>query len=161
EEARPAEVQPAYDAGAAGEGGRPLRARVRREDGAAGAEMKAHECESFEELLRLVRERYFKEQRGHWIFRGHGDATYQLIPSVGRIKHQSRTREKAESSLLAMFRRAAVQHIERPPASDWEWLALAQHHHLPTRLLDWSYNALVALYFATSQAEALDGRLLA
>jgi hypothetical protein len=123
--------------------------------------MLIHDCSSYEDLLRLVRERYFAEQRGHWIFRGHSDASYRLIPSVGRIQHKSRTRAKAESSLLAMFRRAAVQHAQRPPISDWEWLALAQHHRLPTRLLDWSYNPVVALYFATSEADTLDGQFLA
>lgn len=123
--------------------------------------MDIHECADFEDLLRLVRERYFVVQRGEWIFRGHSDATYRLIPSVGRIAHVSKDRAKAERSLLSMFRRLAVPYVERAPASEWEWLAIAQHHHLPTRLLDWSFNPTVALYFAVSELESTDGLLYA
>lgn len=84
-------------------------------------------------------------------FRGHGEAVDALVPSVGRMHYylgQAITfDERAERRLLAQFRRHTYSHFGRV-ASPWEALFLARHYGMPTRLLDWTANPLVALYFA-------------
>lgn len=92
------------------------------------------------------------------IFRGVRKASYQLVPKIGRGRTYSVARERAA---LEIFRKLAFPHLTYEPKSRWEWLTLAQHHGLPTRLLDWSYNPLVALYFAVEKETEEDGLVYA
>ena len=119
------------------------------------------EIASAHQLLQIAAARYFTKSRGQWVFRGHPDAAYRLIPSVGRGGHTSRTTEKYEKSLFRSFRREAGAYLDPLPTTDWEWLSAAQHHGLPTRLLDWSHNPLAALYFAVERNMEKDGELFA
>ena len=87
--------------------------------------------------------------REDFLFRGQAD-DYTLIPKIGRIKPKSDLLQ-TEFSLLQEFKRTNPLLLgQRQPYDDWDYLTLGQHYGLPTRLLDWSNNALTALWFATS-----------
>ncbi len=88
------------------------------------------------------------------IYRGVTDAkNHQLIPKVGRAGY----RKDTESQMLELFHNHSIPYLGFVPAAEWEWLALAQHHGLPTRLLDWTRNCLVSLYFAVERDKSSDG----
>ncbi|WP_256012552.1 FRG domain-containing protein [Desertivirga xinjiangensis] len=114
------------------------------------------EIVSVAEYLKVIKE--YKEQTNHkgnqegFVFRGQaGD--HPLIPKIGRLKPKGDLLS-TEHLLLQEFKRTNPLLIEaRRPYDDWDYLTLGQHFGLPTRLLDWSNNALTALWFATDTSK--------
>lgn len=89
---------------------------------------------------------------GKWLYRGQIDFSWGLIPKLDRpyflLKRGGLSRSKYETWLLSQFKRRSRPFLKVIPQNDWEWTALAQHHGLPTRMLDWTTNPLVALFFS-------------
>jgi hypothetical protein len=120
--------------------------------------MRAIVAESWDHLLsELYRDDLVKEldrHRSPFAFRGLS-RDYNLLPSLSRLGHPSDLVPRIERYLINSFRKYAHQDVERG-ISSWRWLAIAQHHGLPTRLMDWTYSPFVALHFATSDLTAYD-----
>ncbi|MEA2572565.1 MAG: hypothetical protein QOI24_4566 [Acidobacteriota bacterium] len=88
--------------------------------------------------------------RSNFVFRGVPRSTHGLSTSL-----QTGGFEAQERHLLTSFRKYALRNVVHGDAL-WNWLSLAKHHGLPTRLLDWSYSPFVALHFATHDTKDFD-----
>jgi FRG domain len=87
-----------------------------------------------------------------WVFRGLARSSYSNVSSLARLGDDFPSLER---HLIRNFRKYA--HRERPGPALWDWLSLAQHHGLPTRLLDWTFSPFVAAHFATATSPEEEG----
>jgi hypothetical protein len=89
-------------------------------------------------------------RRDSGVYRGGGDARWPLLTSLDRLGgiHPPHTKRGLESHILRNWVRYSRPYFPQA-RNEWELLVAAQHHGLPTRLLDWTYSPLVAAHFAT------------
>lgn len=89
-------------------------------------------------------------------YRGHAEADWPLIPGIYREAEQLRRKEDALRRDFMVRGAVYLEGSAQAPRSHWDWYFIMQHYGLPTRLLDWSESALVALYFALRDRKDVD-----
>ncbi|GJD57028.1 hypothetical protein MTDSW087_04342 [Methylobacterium dankookense] len=115
--------------------------------GSASAADTVERLKSAQETWQSFQDFLDRRMHSRWVFRGCASREFLCMPSAGRTPNHD---PLFEEHLFRAFKREARLHVALPGATDWDWLALGQHFGLPTRLLDWTTNPLVACFFAVS-----------
>ena len=114
---------------------------------------------SLTEFVELVERQQPAIAPGLW-YRGCGRSGYGLLPGLYRHRRYRTLAElaKLERDLLVHFRQRSIPFHSRDLSGDWDALFFMQHYRVPTRLLDWTENPFIGLYFAVTSAPFEVGR---
>lgn len=111
------------------------------------------EIKDIQSYMNLVLDNAKKET---CIYRGHASKDWLLKSSIGRSEKYNKELEK---DVFLQFKMNYYSYTRERPSSDMDLLFLAQHYGLPTRLLDFTYNPMIALYFACENEPEKDGQI--
>lgn len=107
-------------------------------------------AESITEFTKVV-EQSVQNAKGSLWYRGCHKSNFPLTPSLYRLKNKTvKELLEIERRTIDHFKQRSWSYITKPFQNDrdWEWLFFMQHYRMPTRLLDWTENPFVALYFS-------------
>jgi len=96
----------------------------------------------------LEENRFFKENK--IFYRGQRSSKWNLLPKICRGR-ENKDSTQIEEKMLNEFKILVdykLPEISKEYCNDWDYLALAQHYEMSTRLLDWTKDSLTALWFA-------------
>jgi hypothetical protein len=114
--------------------------------------LEEHDFSSVAELLRILPD-VRKRSKTVW-FRGQADHSWNLEPSLSRLGKLN-----TELQLIKQFKQNAHQFLESSsPLTEYDWIFLMQHYGVPTRLLDWTENPLIGMYFAVEEDPEKKGK---
>ncbi len=117
------------------------------------ADIREEQPDSLPRFLELVEDIQNNSEESMW-YRGCGKSSYELIPSLYRHKYAKKKNYAAEleQKLMTRFKQRSLPYLSKPFTDDWNTLFFMQHYEVPTRLLDWTENPLIGLYFALMSA---------
>jgi hypothetical protein len=123
-------------------------------------------CKDWSDFRKRLETEVYKREvfvNGEFLYRGQSSVDYRLETSFDRWYKGPKARRPAVSDqLLRAFGKECEGHPGISPelrADEDRLLALAQHHGLPTRLLDWTVSPYIAAFFAFSYTFDADAAL--
>jgi FRG domain len=104
---------------------------------------------SFQEYVALIEKYQAMADKSLW-YRGCDNATNPLLPGLYRHRSVKKAEDfpRLEEQLMMRFRQRSLPFVSRPLGDEWETLFIMQHYGVPTRLLDWTENPFIGLFFA-------------